>query len=548
MSHRAWLERATVLTMGAAASLAGCQPPTEITLELTTDFQCSDLRETAIVVGTPDDVETKAPATIYSECDHATGRIGSLVVVPSGSTDDSVAVRIVSSLGTRSAQDCLDDANSPDCIVARRTLRFVRHTPLSLPITLQSWCKGKPCAPGSTCVDGECVPADANCAEDSCSAGAGGGSGASGWTELSPSGALPTPRNEPLAVWTGSALAVWGGWADHGPLIDGGLYDPVANAWTLVPSPPDTFLGRLGASAAWASGRDELVVWGGVDQNGGPHADGARYAPATRGWQLIAAADLSVPGFVARRYAAVVWAESVQKLIVWGGEDANGTWLADGAAYDPAANSWAAIPAGGLAARSHPPAVWVGHHMVIAGGLCEACNTAAAYDPAAKQWSAVLSLPGPASRAAPLSMATTDGRVVVWGGQGTFGDQTAYDDGWLLDVDSGSGALSVTPIGPAPDAVGFAARFGAAGFAARGKIWIWGGGPLAPGLGGTAFANGASYDFDLGQWTPMPTDGAPPGLRDLTFTWAETVGAGLLFGGWHDDAAPTTSALYAFRP
>jgi hypothetical protein len=35
-------------------------------------------------------------------------------------------------------------------------------------------------------------------------------------------------------VWTGGRVAVWGGFTIGGQLETGGLYDPVADAWTVI--------------------------------------------------------------------------------------------------------------------------------------------------------------------------------------------------------------------------------------------------------------------------------------------------------------------------
>jgi hypothetical protein len=79
--------------------------------------------------------------------------------LPSGPLDDTVSLRVVLGVG-RSADDCVArDGGAADyngCIVARRTLRYLPHTPLTLPIVLRKACEGKAC-PGQTCVQGQCV-------------------------------------------------------------------------------------------------------------------------------------------------------------------------------------------------------------------------------------------------------------------------------------------------------------------------------------------------------------------------------------------------------
>jgi hypothetical protein len=60
-------------------------------------------------------------------------------------------------------------------------------------------------------------------------------------------------------------------------------------------------------------------------------------------------------------------------MIVWGGRGASG-YLADGGAYDPAANTWTAVPAITTARTSHT-AVWTGTAMIVWGGATTPADT-----------------------------------------------------------------------------------------------------------------------------------------------------------------------------
>ena len=144
----------------------GCQPPTEITLEISTDIACGELRGTAITVGGAGEIEGKDATTVTSTCS-SDGRIGSLVVVPSGASNEHVALKIVAGRNYP-VDDCRPSADpahnygphdspSTGCVVARRELSFIRHTPLKLDIDLRSSCVGEPCRPDQTCVGGSCV-------------------------------------------------------------------------------------------------------------------------------------------------------------------------------------------------------------------------------------------------------------------------------------------------------------------------------------------------------------------------------------------------------
>lgn len=168
---------ATRLARGCLAGLAvaccGCQPPTEVTVVITTSAPCPHVDDTAIIVGNSSkDVETRDPATVTSLCTN--GSIGSIVIVPAKNREAAFAVKVVTGVGAL-AEDCVKGlvANVPGaatgCIYARRELGFIPETPLVLPIVMHVACIGVDCGPGETCVEtGACASAmvnPASCAE-----------------------------------------------------------------------------------------------------------------------------------------------------------------------------------------------------------------------------------------------------------------------------------------------------------------------------------------------------------------------------------------------
>lgn len=163
--------RRILLVLCLPIALADCREPTQITLVLTTDAPCNSTQGTSITVGVLGAIETKPPVTTTATCNASTGRVGSLVVVPSGDKDDEVAIRVVTGVG-QPAKSCIAPAYSGGCIVARRALRFVPHTPLTVPIDLSLNCLDVPCGTTETCVDGQCVSATIDNPDD-CASGAG---------------------------------------------------------------------------------------------------------------------------------------------------------------------------------------------------------------------------------------------------------------------------------------------------------------------------------------------------------------------------------------
>src|SRR6478736_4319408 len=142
----------------AATLLGGCLDATQIAVELHTDVKCADRPETTISVGTLGQLESSAPVAVTTACDAQTGRIGSIVVLPHDSKEGQVGIEVVAGI-VKSAEECRRDNFVGGCIVARRSLNFVKHHGLELPIDLEAACIDVPCGATETCRRGACVPA-----------------------------------------------------------------------------------------------------------------------------------------------------------------------------------------------------------------------------------------------------------------------------------------------------------------------------------------------------------------------------------------------------
>lgn len=167
---RALLLSAIRMRPTAAVALAlllapcACQGATAIVVEVTTDLPCGTPQAahvtTAISVGPLSGLDGRPPVATTTNCDAKTGRIGSLVVVPSEADDAEIGVRVLTAVD-RSPSDC--DAAAPadarGCIVARRALRFLPHDTIDLPIEMTQACDGVVCAANETCSNGACAPA-----------------------------------------------------------------------------------------------------------------------------------------------------------------------------------------------------------------------------------------------------------------------------------------------------------------------------------------------------------------------------------------------------
>jgi hypothetical protein len=143
--------------------LVGCRAPTQVTVELTTDVDCAEDVHTTLQVGSAgSDVEGRSPKVDTVACQPG-GRIGSVVLVPSGANNAEFAVKAVLAHGSTTLERCAR-ANAmgqslAGCIVARREARFVPHDELTLPIAMLAECETVACPAGMTCVHRQCVPA-----------------------------------------------------------------------------------------------------------------------------------------------------------------------------------------------------------------------------------------------------------------------------------------------------------------------------------------------------------------------------------------------------
>ncbi len=96
--------------------------------------------------------------------------------------------------------------------------------------------------------------------------------------------AMPLPRSEFAAVWTGHHVLIWGGLSGHfptwAPPPHGEAYNPAANRWSALPASP--LPGRADPVAVWTG--HKMIIWGGnIDRATTTRyfTDGAAYTPRT---------------------------------------------------------------------------------------------------------------------------------------------------------------------------------------------------------------------------------------------------------------------------
>ncbi len=196
---------------------------------------------------------------------------------------------------------------------------------------------------------------------------------------------------DPLVAWTGTEMLVIGGTqADGSTVISVGYaYDLASDTWRSIEG-VISFVSTTTPSA-WTG--DELLMW-----PSGAGQISMAYSPRTDTWRKLADAPVAP-----RAQGASVWTGT--EWVVWGGLTTgtdSPTELADGAAYNPATDTWRLIAKSPLSARK-APGVWTGTEMIVdagsvggdraTGNNTMALADGAAYDPATDTWRSLTSGP-----------------------------------------------------------------------------------------------------------------------------------------------------------
>lgn len=269
-----------------------------------------------------------------------------------------------------------------------------------------------------------------------------------GWRTLadSPLG----PRSRHTAVWTNREMIIWGGEISSRPSAEGAAYEPATDSWRLLASSPlDSE--RWFHSAVW-TGR-EMVIWGSAAEG---ELLGAAYDSISNRWRMLPESPIGD-----RNEHSAVW--TGEEVIIWGGwvfdpQRQEEMTLSDGAAYNPVTDTWRLLPEAPIEARFGHSGVWTGEELVIWGGAAspstnEAWNDGAAYNPASNSWRALAD--SPLSARYDHSAFSTAVGVVIWGGhiRTSVSSWRQFADGALLHKEEWellpaapvAGTVSTTP-------------------------------------------------------------------------------------------------------
>jgi hypothetical protein len=235
-----------------------------------------------------------------------------------------------------------------------------------------------------------------------------------------------------VLVWDGSNID-----DTSGKRIDGGrgaAYNPATDRWRRLP--PSPLSNRTWSIQAW-TGQLLLVISGSCgDDVNNRCQDGAAYDPAANTWTPIPA----LAGGAIAPEAASAWTGS--ELIIWSATTSqDGLRIRNNAsAYNPRSRRWRTLPPAPITPRRLAAAVWAGDRLLVWGGIRQLPglkfaypDDGAAYDPRSNRWRPLAKAPVP-GRAWPLTVWTGD-RAIFIGGM-NLGDRPRTDRGNIVAITS----------------------------------------------------------------------------------------------------------------
>lgn len=151
-----------------------CRGATQVTVTVTTELPCSELRGVSIAVA-PDPIaaEDRAGASRFATTTHqcdSPSTVGTIVLAPGAS---SVGIVVVAGVDVESV--ACKPPRYDGCVVARRRLSFVEHASLDIGIAVSRSCLGVPCDAQTSCVNGSCQSSRTQCEGSACGQVPGGG-------------------------------------------------------------------------------------------------------------------------------------------------------------------------------------------------------------------------------------------------------------------------------------------------------------------------------------------------------------------------------------
>lgn len=397
-------------------------------------------------------------------------------------TDDAADAADASDAADANEQDAPADAND--------------ETPACTGCTAEECCNGV-CADltsdnGNCGACGVACPADRTCTASACS---------NGWVTMT---AAPqnAERARACAVWAGDRVFIWGGMKLPGnELRDDGLtYDPKNDQWDALAPDASAPSARAEPVCLWTG--TKVFVWGGVDPiTKTQFQDGSLWDPATGTWE-----QLATGGPIGRSRPVALWTGT--SVVLWGGTNLpDNKGAKSGATWIPNADpTWKALSLTEAPTKNKElAAVWTGTDVLVFGGRDDGggnvYNTIYGYTPPAPGVWSLIALDGtpPAVRANAFA-AYANAHMMVWGGfdksfvalgDGARAKLTAPVTWVALSTDNAPSARAAVPFESG---------------------WIAKNGSRAHLLGGvtsstTVATDGGSYDIKADTWEPISSWG-----------------------------------------
>jgi hypothetical protein len=271
---------------------------------------------------------------------------------------------------------------------------------------------------------------------------------------------------------------IWGGHPDCS-IIDGALFDPVANSWTPVAPAPAAIVAGCN-NAAWTARK--LVLWGSFPEGAHtPFSGSAVYDPEANSWSGITPAG--APG---ERALPALLARDDGTLIVWGGQrryDPDATTPAIDDLHDggvlTADGDWKALHDDTARLPTYEPALaFAGDEQVLAwGGVSATEARGGLLDLASGAWRELTDAPATLRSGANFVAAALPGARVLIASAGC-GDAAAIFDartGNWRELPHGATSASAIPL------------------LVNGRLLRWGGAVCADGRTGDARTAAGSW-------------------------------------------------------
>jgi len=301
-----------------------------------------------------------------------------------------------------------------------------------------------------------------------------------------------------IHLWTGTDALFWGG-TNGTNLNTGARYDPVGDSWTPISvSPVPSGL----ALYTWTHSQTEIFIWGGSQNFFTSLNNGYRYNWGSDSWTTMSTTN--APS--GRMDASSAWTGS--ELFVFGGRELQGFFsvvLGDGGLYDPASDSWTALPTLGAPSPRMRANIHVSGTKVVVWGGTDPSGTplydGAIYDTQTGSWGP-MNLTNAPSSLTNYEMLGWDENMLVYGlatGNGV--------EGAIYDVDTDS--WTTMSVAGAPERFGFSLVWTGT------EVVLWGGRAST-----TYYSDGAIYRPDLDSWAGFSDANEPTGRLNHTAVWS----------------------------